>query len=91
MRSQGPQGEDLQLYGKFKIVKIVSGEEKECDSNDDYSVVNLPGNSMFKQLELYIGNTNVIDQSTSLYHYKAFTESLLSKLFILPLFFFLLQ
>lgn len=34
---------------------------------------------MFKQLELYIGNTNVIDQNTSLYHYKALTENLLSK------------
>ena len=78
MDTEWTDGTSGQLHGKFKVVKIVGGEEKECDGNDDYSVVNLPGNSMFKQLELYIGDTNVIDQSTSLYHYKAFTESLLS-------------
>ena len=26
---------------------------------DDFSVVNLPANLLFKQIELYVGNTNV--------------------------------
>ena len=54
--------------------------EIDCDANDDYSVINLPGNSMFKQLEFYVGNSNVIDQSVSAYPYKAITETILSML-----------
>ena len=71
-------GESGQLFGKFKIVKINGGREVDCDANDDYSVVNLPGNSMFKQLELYVGNGggNVIDQSVSAYPFKCMTETL---------------
>ena len=49
-------GESGQLFGKFKVVKMVGGKEVDCDANDDYSFANLPGNSMFKQLELYVGN-----------------------------------
>ena len=49
-------GESGQLFRKFKVVKMSGGKEVDCDANDDYSVVNLPGNSMFKQLELYVGN-----------------------------------
>ena len=75
-------GESGQLFGKFKIVKINGGREVDCDANDDYSVVNLPANSMFKQLELYVGNGggNVIDQSVSAYPFKCMTETLLSML-----------
>ena len=75
-------GESGQLFGKFKVVKIVNGREVNCDANDDYSVANLPGNSIFKQLELYVGNGggNVIDQSVSAYPYKCITETLLSML-----------
>ena len=75
-------GESGQLFGKFKVVKIVGGREVNCDGTDDYSVANLPGNSMFKQLELYVGNGggNVIDQSVSAYPYKCITETLLSML-----------
>ena len=43
------------------------------------SVVNLAPNAIFKQLEMYVGNTNVIDASVSTYHYKCMTETLLSK------------
>ena len=75
-------GESGQLFGKFKVVKIVGGKEVDCDGNDDYSVANLPGNSIFKQLELYVGNGggNVIDQSVSAYPFKCMTETLLSML-----------
>ena len=73
-------GESGQLFGKFKVVKIVGGREVNCNGTDDYSVANLPGNSMFKQLELYVGNGggNVIDQSVSAYPFKCMTETLLS-------------
>ena len=75
-------GESGQLFGKFKVVKIVGGREVNCDGTDDYSVANLPGNSMFKQLELYVGNGggNVIDQSVLAYPFKCITETLLSML-----------
>ena len=75
-------GESGQLFGKFKVVKIVGGREVNCNGTDDYSVANLPGNSMFKQLELYVGNGggNVIDQSVSAYPFKCMTETLLSML-----------
>ena len=78
--SQWLDGESGQLFGKFKIVKMVAGNETECDANDDYSVVNLPGNAMFKQLELHVNNYNVIDQSVSAYPYKAIKETILSML-----------
>jgi hypothetical protein len=72
-------GESGQLYGVFQIVKVnSSGVESMCDANDDYSVVNLPGNSIFKQLELMVGNSNVIDQSISSYPFKAILETILS-------------
>ena len=72
--------ESGQLYGVFQIVKVdaQTGVESRCGENDDYSVCNLPGNSLFKQLELLVGNSNVIDQSISAYHYKALIETVLS-------------
>ncbi len=69
------------LYGVFKIVKVDgSGVESNCVEDDDYSVCNLPGNSIFKQMELMVGNSNVIDQSISAYPYKALIETVLSML-----------
>ena len=68
------------MFGKFKVVKNgPGGTEINCTA-EDYSVINLPGNSIFKQLELYVGNTNVIDQSVSAYPFKCITETLLSML-----------
>ena len=68
-----------QLYGVFQIVKVdANGLEQRCGEDDDYSVCNLAGNSMFKQMELMVGNSNVIDQSISAYHYKALIETVLS-------------
>ena len=58
-------------------IQSAGGNETPC-TTEDYSVNNLPGNSIFKQLELYVGNTNVIDQSVSAYPYKCITETLLS-------------
>ena len=73
--------ESGQLYGVFQIVKVNEhGIELRCDANDDYSVCNLPGNSIFKQMELMVGNSNVIDQSISAYPYKALIETVLSML-----------
>jgi hypothetical protein len=72
-------GESGNLFGRFKIVKLnSSGVESDCSAEDDYSVVNLVGNSLFKQLEFFVGNSNVIDQSISAYPYKAITETILS-------------
>ena len=71
--SMGDQWTDMTsgiMYGEFQIKKITGGAEADATGGDDYSVVNLPANSMFKQIELYVGNTNVCDQSTSNYHYK---------------------
>ena len=62
------------MYGKFQVKKMSSGAEVDCTS-EDYSVINLPANSLFKQIELYIGDTNVIDQTTSTYHYKRFSKT----------------
>ena len=73
--------ESGQLFGVFKVVKINdAGAEVPCDQDDDYSVCNLPANSLFKQLELMVGNSNVIDQSISAYPYKALIETVLSML-----------
>ena len=78
MDTEWTDGESGQLFGKFKVVKVAdSGVKSDC-TTEDYSVVNLPGNSLFKQLELYVGNSNVIDQSVAAYPYKCMTETLLS-------------
>jgi hypothetical protein len=80
MDTEWTDGESGQLFGKFKIVKVgASKVEADC-TNEDYSVINLPGNSIFKQQELYVGNGNVIDQSVSAYPFKCVTETLLSML-----------
>ena len=72
-------GESGNLFGRFKIVKLnSSGVESDCYAEEDYSVVNLAGNSLFKQLEFFVGNSNVIDQSISAYPYKANIETILS-------------
>ena len=41
---------------------------------DDFSVVNLPANLLFKQIELYVGNTNVYTS-----HFVRYFWFLLSK------------
>ena len=58
------------LYGEFQVKKITGGTEANAGGSDDFSVVNLPANACWKNIELYVGNTNVVDQSTSNYHYK---------------------
>ena len=79
MQMEWLDGESGLLYGTFQIVKVNNtGVESICDANDDYSVCNLPANSIFKQLELMVGNSNVIDQSISAYPYKAIIETILS-------------
>ena len=79
MQMEWLDGESGQLYGVFKVVKVDgSGVESNCGDNDDYSVCNLPGNSIFKQMEFIVGNSNVIDQSISAYPYKAVIETILS-------------
>ena len=80
MDAEWTDGESGQLFGKFKVVKLKNGVEADCEPTDDYSVINLPGNSIFKQLEFYVGNGNVVDQSVSAYPYKCITETLLSML-----------
>ena len=73
------EGDSGQLYGVFQVVKVNnSGVESLCTAEDDYSVCNLPGNSIFKQMEFMVGNSNVIDQSISAYPYKAIIETILS-------------
>ena len=61
--------QSARLFGKVKVKKIASGVLVNCTS-EDFSMVNLPANSLFKQVELYVNNTNVVDIGTSLYHYK---------------------
>ena len=79
MDTEWTNGESGQMFGKFKIVKVNNaGVESDCAPTDDYSVINLPGNSIFKHLALYVGNGNVIDQSASAYPFKCVTETLLS-------------
>ena len=66
------------LFGKMKVVKIVGGQEQDCAGGDDFSLCNLPTNSIFRQVELLINGTNVVDTSTSNYHYKSYLETTLS-------------
>ena len=63
------------LYGDLKVVKITAGSEVECTGADDFSLINLPANSIFRQAELLVNGTSVADTSTSNYHYKAYLET----------------
>ena len=41
------------------ITHVQMGLGMDATFGDDFSVVNLPANLLFKQIELYVGNTNV--------------------------------
>ena len=66
----------IYIMGTAKVRKIVGGVEKDCDGNDDYSMVNFLPNTMWKSIQCRIGNTNFEDDSTSSYHYKAYMDML---------------
>ena len=56
------------LSGCFSVVKIdTNGKEIPALDADDFSVINLTGNSLFKQVECYVNNVQVMDQSTGTY------------------------
>ena len=63
------------LYGELKVVKIAAGAETACQAGDDFSLINLPANSIFRQAELIVNGTGVADTSTSNYHFKAYLET----------------
>ena len=63
------------LYGELKVVKIVGGAEGACQDTDDFSLINMPANSIFRQAELIVNGTGVADTATSNYHYKAYLET----------------
>ena len=63
------------LYGELKVVKIAGGAEANCTGADDFSLINLPANSIFRQAELIVNGTGVADTSTSNYHFKAYLET----------------
>ena len=65
------------VYGTLNVKKIVNGMERDCDADDDYSMVNFMPNTMWKSVQCRIGNTNFEDDSTSSYHYKAYFDMLL--------------
>ena len=66
------------MFGKMKVVKVVSGEEVNCIDGDDFSLCNLPANSIFRQVELLVNGVNVVDTATTNYHYKSYLETELS-------------
>ena len=56
------------MHGCFSVVKVnEEGREISTVEADDYSVVNLTGNSLFKQMECYVNNVQVMDQATGTY------------------------
>ena len=63
------------LYGELKVVKISAGAETACQAGDDFSLINLPANSIFRQVELIVNGAGVSDTSTSNYHFKAYLET----------------
>ena len=67
------------LHMCFSIQKLgEDGVLASAGNSEDYSVVNLTGNSLFKQIEVTVCNTPVVDQSTTTYSYKALLDTLLS-------------
>ena len=66
------------VYGEMKIVRIDNNKEVACIEADDFSVINLPANSIFRQIEVIVNGVNVVDNSSSTYHYKSYIESQLS-------------
>ena len=66
------------IMGEIQIVKMEAGVEKDAISADDYSTVNLIGNSLFRQMEVYLNDCQLMDLSSSLYGYKSIIETILS-------------
>ena len=63
------------LHGAFKIVKT-DGTDIPVDA--DVSIANLMSHNLFKQIELYINGTQVVDLSSPTYPWKAFIENFLT-------------
>ena len=64
MDTEWTDGESGQMFGKFQVVKTGAGGNETVCTTEDYSVNNLPGNSILKQLELYVGNSIAVQRST---------------------------
>ena len=63
------------LHGAFKIVKA---DGNDISDQDDVSIANLMCHNLFKQVELYVNGTQVVDLSSPTYPWKAFLETYLS-------------
>ena len=50
----------------MKVVKVAGGQETDCAGGDDFSLCNLPANSIFRQVELLVNGVNVVDTSTTI-------------------------
>ena len=72
---EAPTDQHQTFVVELKVVKIVSGSETDCTEGDDFSLINLPANSIFRQVELLVNGTSVADTYTSNYHYKAYLET----------------
>lgn len=60
------------LHGCIQVLKLnAQGEEVACVGVDDYSLINLFSNSLFKQCEIYLNGVQCQDQSVACYGYKA--------------------
>ena len=49
------------LISDIQIVKMDNGVETDAQNGDDYSVINLLGNSIYRQLEVYLNDCQLMD------------------------------
>ena len=66
------------LKGTVQVKKLTSNVESNIPDDEDVSIVNLIGNSIFNNVECTVQGTPVTDSSSQTYHYKAMIDTILS-------------
>ncbi|XP_063436305.1 uncharacterized protein F54H12.2-like [Mytilus trossulus] len=74
---QGPEYMDLRRSRLYVRAKIVKGDGSAFDDTDTTSIVNLPLQAMWSQIDVYMNN-KLVSVSTSNYPWKAYLKTILN-------------
>lgn len=74
---QGPEYMDLRRSRLYVRAKIVKGDGNALDDSDTSSIINLPLQTMWSQIDVYMNN-KLVSFSTSNYPWKAYLKTILN-------------
>lgn len=74
---QGPEYTDLKRSRLYVRAKLVKGDGTAFDGDDTTSIINLPLQSMWSQVDIYMNN-KLVSLNTSNYPWKAYLKTVLN-------------